>query len=179
MKELPIPRQMKIKSRIEFHLKQIKRQLKKMNLRSNQEILQMQKETLMGIISRSEFLKNFHIFEEYLKCEQGKIKLKNEQEIENDLIRVVKGIKKSPKLLLQEESIDEEVEETMKSEQVKNRKGQRQRRKEYELKYGSEAKHLKFAKVESKEKLHPSWEAKKREKLLMQSLPMATKTVFE
>jgi hypothetical protein len=67
---------------------------------------------------------------------------------------------------------DEDINYDAPKEVRKNRRGQRARRLIWEKKYKENAKHLslpvvvkpKVKKEEPKEKLHPSWEAKKREK---------------
>ncbi|KAJ9082735.1 hypothetical protein DSO57_1001803 [Entomophthora muscae] len=92
---------------------------------------------------------------------------------------------------------DEEDDEFKKLYGIKgkNRPGQRHRRKIYEQEFGEEANHVK-SKIESnphpqkpsgsskpkpEEKLHPSWEAKRKQKLLisMNSAPKNNKIVFD
>ena len=179
--KIPVQRIKKIESRIEFHLKHIKRQLKRMNLKRKMDIEldTLKKETLMLIINENEFLNSIPLFKEYLKCNSGSIKLQNAAEIEQDLIRVVRGLKKSEIITEQVEEYNDDVDELEPEIEKKNRKGQRQRRKEWELKFGTDAKHLKLPPKQKEENLHPSWEAKRKEKLKMAMEPKATKIVFE
>jgi hypothetical protein len=93
-------------------------------------------------------------------------------------------------------SEESDIELAERAKPSKNRKGQRERRKQNEQKYGLNARHLvrqaeqnsvnlsKTTQIEktSTEKLHPSWEAKKRLKekeANLASLPKPTKVVFE
>ena len=173
-------REIRIKTRIDFHLKRIKRQLKKMNLRKDLELLK--KQSLMKIISLNEYLSNIPLFKEYLNVEPVGVKTRDAGDIISDLIRVCKGQRKQ--LTTSNTSINNEdnrkdteyeFKETNNSEK-KNRKGQRQRRKEYELQYGNQANHLKAKKTDN---LHPSWQAKLAEKEKMKLLPRNSKIVFE
>ncbi|KAJ2081114.1 hypothetical protein H4R24_002585 [Coemansia sp. RSA 988] len=83
-----------------------------------------------------------------------------------------------------DEETDQEFETIYNGKEThKNRPGQRARRKQYEDKYGEEANHIKQSKKEKKqhnsnkprnslaaekdEKVHPSWQAKRREKELL------------
>lgn len=197
-KKAKMPNLLSAQDKVQKSLKLIQKEVKKLvrfqSLRhrqldfSNVDLVEISRQSLSNLIQKSE-LKDLDLklgkSRELNDVEKKIVSLPKLTSFVKERIQEIEQVYKRKRKVVKVEKpkrVLELAEETEKATKLKNRPGQRQRQKINEEIYKENAKHLlkqRMEKVQAveQEKLHPSWEAKRMQKIVSDVKP--TKIKFD